>query len=387
MNNDFSPTAELIEEIKNGRMVILVDDEDRENEGDLILAAHHVTPQAINFMAKEARGLICLSLTEEQITKLGLPLMVKGEANRASNGTAFTVSIEASSGVSTGISAADRARTIHVASNPEAKASDVVTPGHVFPIRSQPGGVLKRAGHTEASVDLAALAGLDPSAVICEIMNEDGTMARKPELIEFAKKHGLKIGSIEELIRYRIENDIFVDQVGTSEMVTAEGYKFKVHRFRNRLDGIEHIALTLGEFKSDQEVLTRVQSDCVLGDVFMSTEAPTGLYLRSSLKKIQQAGSGVFVYLRTESLNPPKNESDDFMMDPRDYGVGAQILRALGVKKIALLSNSEIKRVGIKGYGLEVVRVEPLSIEGKSFKAAVQAVTIPIEVGPNVVRH
>jgi 3,4-dihydroxy 2-butanone 4-phosphate synthase/GTP cyclohydrolase II len=387
MKQNFSPTSELIEEIKNGRMVILVDDEDRENEGDLILAAHHVTPQAINFMAKEARGLICLALTEEQIAKLGLPLMVKGEANRASNGTAFTVSIEASSGVSTGISAADRARTIHVASNPEAKAADVVTPGHVFPIKSQPGGVLKRAGHTEASVDLAALAGLDPSAVICEIMNEDGTMARKPELVEFAKKHGLKIGSIEELIKYRIENDIFVDQVGVSDMVTTDGYKFKVHRFRNRLDGVDHIALTLGEFKPEQEVLTRVQSDCVLGDVFMSTETPTGVYLRSSLKKIQQAGSGVFVYLRTEALTRPTRETDDIAMDPRDYGVGAQILRALGVKKIALLSNNEIKRVGIKGYGLDVVRVVPLLEDSKAANLNQSLATAQTEVGPNVIRH
>lgn len=378
----FSSTADLIDDIKAGKMVILVDDEDRENEGDLVIAAEHVTPQSINFMAKEARGLICLSLTEEQIVRLGLPLMVNGEVNRSSNRTAFTVSIEASSGVSTGISAADRARTVHVASHPEAQPSHVVTPGHVFPIKAQPGGVLKRAGHTEASVDLTALAGLNPAAVICEIMNEDGTMARTNDLMSFAAKHGLKVGSIEDLIKYRIENDIFVDEVGKEEHRTIDGARFLVHRFRNRLDGVEHLALTYGTIQPENLVLTRVQSDCVLGDVFMSVETPTGLFLRASLKKIVEAGAGVFVYLRTEAGHRPGVVGvDQFMVDPRDYGVGAQILRALGVQKIVLLSNREVKRVGIKGYGLEVCRVEPVVID----EAATPA--IAVEAQGHVTRH
>ncbi len=366
-------TLELIEDIKAGRMVILIDDEDRENEGDLVVAADFVTPQMVNFMACEARGLICLAMTGEQINRLGLPLMVKEDHNRAPNRTAFTVSIEAAQGVSTGISAADRALTIKVASNPVAQAKDIITPGHVFPIRAQDGGVLKRAGHTEASVDLVRMAGLSPSAVICEIMNPDGTMARLPQLREFGQRHGIKIGSIEELIKHRLQTESFVEEVARAPLPSVYGQGFEVRVFLNHLDGREHLAVVKGEIERDEPILVRVHSECVLGDVFGSLYTHSGEALKASLAEIDREGRGVLLYLRLEDMagrlrervfsyrqrqlgvEPPEELTRPFQSDERDYGVGAQILRALGLGKIRLLTSSSAKRVGLKAFGLEVV--------------------------------
>ncbi|MGE0762462.1 MAG: 3,4-dihydroxy-2-butanone-4-phosphate synthase [Bdellovibrionales bacterium] len=363
-----SPAADLIEDIRNGRMVILVDDEDRENEGDIIIAADYVTPQIVNFMASEARGLICLSLTSQQIDKLELPLMVKGESNRSPNHTAFTVSIEASKGVSTGISAADRAHTIKVAANPAAVSADVIVPGHIFPLRAQEGGVLKRAGHTEASVDLARLAGLNPAAVICEIMNPDGSMARLPELLAFAQKHQIKIGTIEELINYRIETETFVEEVSSTRFPTKLGQGFHLHVFRNHLDGREHLALVKGDITGADPVLVRVQLESVMGDVFQSLLVPGSEFLSAAMRAIDQAGRGVLVYLRNhEVLSQPLDQAGR-PMDERDYGVGAQILRALGLSKICLLTNSQAKRVGLKGYGLE--HVDSMTLPMENFRPA-----------------
>jgi 3,4-dihydroxy 2-butanone 4-phosphate synthase/GTP cyclohydrolase II len=371
---------EIIEDIKSGRPVILVDDEDRENEGDLIVAADYITPQVVNFMAMEARGLICLSLTSEQIERLELPLMTKEEHNRSPNRTAFTVSIEAAKGVSTGISAADRALTIKVASSPSAKPSDIIVPGHVFPIRAQEGGVLKRAGHTEASVDLARLAGLNPAAVICEIMNPDGTMARMPELLKFASKHGLKIGTIESLIRYRIQNESFLIERAHANLPCRYGRDFKIHVFENQLDGREHVALVNGEIDPENPVLVRVHSECLMGDVFGSLRTRTGEYLDLSMKRIQEEGQGVLVYLRLEDMgqrlrsrvqsyhqldqgeSATEESKKVFRSDDRDYGIGAQILRSLGIRKLRLITNSHAKRVGLKGYGLEIVEEVSLPV-------------------------
>lgn len=371
---------EIIEDIKSGRPVILVDDEDRENEGDLIIAADYITPQIVNFMAMEARGLICLSLTLEQIEKLELPLMMKEENNRSPNRTAFTVSIEAAKGVSTGISAADRALTIKVAASPSAKPADIIVPGHVFPIRAQEGGVLKRAGHTEASVDLARLAGLNPAAVICEIMNADGTMARMPELLDFARKHNLKIGTIESLIRYRIQNESFLIERAQAHLPCRFGRDFKIHVFENQLDGSEHVALVKGEMDPETPVLVRVHSECLMGDVFGSLRTRTGEYLEISMKRIEEEGRGVLVYLRLEDMgqrlrgrvqsyhlldqgeSATEESKKVFRSDDRDYGIGAQILRALGIRKLRLITNNHAKRVGLKGYGLEIVEEIALPI-------------------------
>ena len=378
---NLNPIPELIEDIKSGKAVILVDDEDRENEGDLIVAADYITPQLINFMAVEARGLICLSLTGEQIERLELPLMTKDENNRAPLRTAFTVSIEAAKGVSTGISAADRALTIKVASNPSAKPEDVIVPGHIFPIRAQTGGVLKRAGHTEASVDLARMAGLNPAAVICEIMNPDGTMARMGQLMEFAKKHNVKIGTIESLIRYRVQNESYVVEKASAQIPSRFGRDFKIRVFENTLDGREHIAMVKGTIDSDKPVLVRVHSECIMGDVFKSLRTRSGDYLESSMKLLDEEGSGVLVYLRLEDMGhrlrqrvqsyhqldqgetPTEEIKKVFRSDDRDYGIGAQILRALGVRKIRLITNSPAKRVGLKGYGLEIVDEVALPID------------------------
>lgn len=349
---------EIIEEIRAGRMVILVDDENRENEGDLMLAADFVTPQAINFMATEARGLICLSLSQKQIRQLGLPLMVKDDHNLSPNKTAFTVSIEAATGVSTGISAADRSHTIRVASNPLAGPSDVIMPGHVFPICAQEGGVLKRAGHTEASVDLSRLAGLNSAAVICEIMNPDGSMARVDELKVFAAKHNLKIGTIEDLIKYRLETESFVEEVMTVSLPTHFGQGFSARLFKNKLDGREHLAITKGDLTKTRPVYVRVQVENILGDVFGDLRSPTGNSLRASLELMNQVGCGVLLYLREDHL--AAKILADSAMDEKDYGIGAQILRALGLKEIILISNHPARRVGLKGYGLEIVDVHSL---------------------------
>jgi 3,4-dihydroxy 2-butanone 4-phosphate synthase/GTP cyclohydrolase II len=345
--------TEIIEDIQAGRMVILVDDENRENEGDLILAADFVTPQAINFMATEARGLICLSLTSEQIKRLELPLMVRDDSNLSPNKTAFTVSIEASSGVSTGISAADRSHTTRVAASPIAKASDIITPGHVFPIRAQDGGVLKRAGHTEASVDLARLAGLNPAAVICEIMNPDGTMARVDDLKAFAEKHKIKIGTIEDLIKYRLETESLVEERVSTRLSSPFGQNFSVRLFANKLDGRQHLAFVKGDVSTPTPVLVRVHVEEVLSDVFAGDHTHSRENLQASLRAIETVGRGVLLYLRLENLEARMKGA--LNMDDRDYGVGAQILRALGLNKIVLMSNHPVKRVGLKSYGLEIV--------------------------------
>lgn len=357
---------ELIEDIRNGKMVILVDDEDRENEGDIVLAADFVTPEMVNFMAKEARGLICLALTAEQIENLGIPLMVGNAKNHSPNKTAFTVSIEASKGVSTGISAADRAHTIRVAASPNAEPQDVIMPGHVFPIRAQKGGVLKRAGHTEGSVDLAKLAGLNPAAVICEIMKEDGTMARLPDLKEFAEKFDLKIGTIEDLISYRLENETFIKEVASDKLPNPFSEDFQVKVFKNVLDGSENIVIQKGNIHPQEPTFVRVQVENVLGDVFRGGRFDTGSRIHDILQQMSQQKSGVFVYLRKEGLSSIISEQVQAFnevpkavqkMDPREYGIGAQILRALGVGKIHLVSRRAPQNIGLKGFGLEIVSV------------------------------
>lgn len=369
----FDSIEELLEDLKNGKMVVLVDDEDRENEGDLVLAADHVTPKAINFMAVEARGLICLAMTSQQVERLQLPLMVRDDMNLSPNKTAFTVSIEASHGVTTGISAADRAHTIRVASNPAAKSSDIHMPGHVFPIRAQHGGVLKRAGHTEGSVDLAKLAGLNPAAVICEVMNDDGTMARVTDLKKFATKHGLKIGTIVDLIQYRLQHETLIEEVFNSPMPSEYG-DFKVRVFKSKLDAAEHVVFQKGEIKKNQPTLVRVQVDNYVKDLlsFMSYGSNS---IEASLKAIGEEGEGVVILLRgfnkahiagdLKSIANPEESSKAFVMDEKDFGIGAQILRALGVQKIRLLSNRPEKRSGIKAFDLEIVEVVNLDLVKK----------------------
>ena len=372
--------AEIIDDIRNGKMVILVDDEDRENEGDLIVATDFVTPDIINFMAKEARGLICLALPAEQIDRLSIPLMVQDDRNFSPNKTAFTVSIEASSGVSTGISTADRAHTIRVAANPQSTSKDITMPGHIFPIKAQEGGVLKRAGHTEASVDLSILAGLTPGAAICEIMNLDGTMARTTELMEFAKKFSIKIGTIEDLIKYRLENESYVEEIAKAHFPTTLGEGFKVRIFQDKLDGREHLVLTKGEVDPEKPILVRVHTECVMGDVFESLRTQSREYIKQSMERISEEGCGVLVYLRMEDMGQrllrrvkayervdqgdPTNDSHRaaFHSDKKDYGVGAQILRKLGVRKMRLMANNVAKLAGLKGYGLEVVEMVPFEI-------------------------
>lgn len=364
----FNSIEELIEDIRLGKMVILVDDEDRENEGDLVCGADYITPAMINFMAVEARGLICLALAKEQIQRLDLPLMVRDDENYSPNKTAFTVSIEAAQGVSTGISAADRAHTIKVASNRNAKPSDIHTPGHIFPIRAQEGGVLKRAGHTEGSVDLAKLAGLSPAAVICEVMNPDGTMARVSDLKKFAEKHDLKIGTIVDLIEYRLANESLVDEIG--EPVEIPGDSLKIRTFRSNIDGVEHIVFQKGQIKPDHPTLVRVHVENSLRDSLSSLINPEAA-LAVSRQKIKDSESGVLVLLRgvgNSKSNPIDNEIKSLLglatrttvMDGRDYGIGAQILRKIGVHKLKLLSRRPDKKIGLKAYGLEIVDVEVL---------------------------
>ena len=352
-----SPIAEIIEEAREGRMFILVDAEDRENEGDLIIPAQFATPAQVNFMAKFGRGLICLALTAERSRELGLEPMAP--RNQARLGTAFTVSIEAKEGISTGISAADRARTIAVAIDGSKGADEIVSPGHVFPLMAREGGVLVRAGHTEASVDISRAAGLNPSAVICEIMNDDGTMARLPELVAFAQFHNLKIGAIDDLIAYRRANDRFLDVLHEGAFDTSVGTGFRLVVFRNRLDGVEHAALVKGEIKADQATLVRVHRTDFAADVLGGYGDRAGLVDRA-LAEIEAEGAGVLVILRDLVPNaisrrlagkPAELETDDEL---RVIGLGSQILRELGVGRMVVLGNTPQKLVGLEGYGLSI---------------------------------
>jgi len=372
-----STIQEAIEDIKNGKMVILCDNEDRENEGDLTMAAEKVTPEAINFMAKYGRGLICLSLTEEQVKKLKLPLMVK--ENTSAFQTAFTVSIDAKRGVTTGISAADRATTILTAIADDVKPEDLTRPGHIFPLQSKRGGVLRRTGQTEGSVDLSRLAGLKPAGVICEIMKDDGTMARMQDLEVFSKKHGLKIITIADLIRFRLQYESLVKRIVTTVIPSIYGGEFKTIVYESEVDNNQHIALFKGEWKEEDEVLVRVHSECLTGDALGSERCDCGQQLHAAMNMISQEGRGVIVYMRQEGrgigfLNKMKayalqdegkdtveaNEVLGFKPDLRDYGVGAQIIRDLGIRKMRLMTNNPKKIIGLEGYGLIVSERVPI---------------------------
>jgi 3,4-dihydroxy 2-butanone 4-phosphate synthase/GTP cyclohydrolase II len=380
----FATIQEAVEDFKAGRIVIIVDDEDRENEGDLACAAEKVTPEIINFMARYGRGLICLPMTPERLDELQIPLQISEADNTANRGTAFCVTIEARRGVTTGISAADRATTIQVAVDPRTRPGDLARPGHVFPLRARRGGVLVRPGQTEAVVDLARIAGLTPAGVICEIMNDDGTMSRLPELRMFAAEHGIKIISVADLVSYRMSNEMLVHRAGEARVPTVYG-DFQAIAFTNEINADVHLALVMGEVSAERSALVRVHSQCVLGDVFGSLRDDTGWQLHRSLELMAAEGSGVLLYLKQEGrgvglINQLRAyrlmderdkdavEADAEVvgtgrMDPRDYGIGAQILHQIGVRKMRLITNHPVKRAAIEGFGLEITDRVPIEME------------------------
>ena len=385
MATKFNTIESVIADLRAGRMVIVVDDADRENEGDLILAAQSVSAEAVNFMAKHGRGLICVPTTSERLMQLGIERMVR--QNRETFKTDFQVSVDAARGISTGISAADRAETIRLMAEPTAVPEDLVQPGHVFPLRARPGGVLQRAGHTEAAVDLIKLAGCRPIAVICEILNEDGSMARLPNLTRFAKKHRLKICTIADLIQYRRTREKLVERMEVVKMPTDYG-NFDLYLYRSKLDGQHHLALVCGDVAGKKNVLVRVHSECLTGDVFGSRRCDCGPQLQQAMRQVSEAGAGVIVYMRQEGRGiglAPKikayklqeqgldtveaNQKLGFDMDLREYGLGAQILADLGLKTIKLLTNNPRKVVGLEGYGLQIVEQVPIRIKPNPYNA------------------